>query len=211
MNAKHKSLIIVCLLLISLGIATWFVTRKTFGTSSDPFVLQSQAIEPARLAGATPTPKLAEESQMQPSPDGTKKLVMRVVHEASGSSQYIFTAMDKNGENAVRVYETRLVGGSFSIPFNTWSPDDRYFFIQKNTGEALVFTRTGDPVTQTEQLLDVKEDFTKGQRSDSYTEVTGWASPTLLIINTTNPEGKKGSSYWYEVPSKAIIQLWGDF
>jgi len=152
-----------------------------------------------------------EEMSTQPSPDGTKKLVMRVTPASSDANTYTFTTMDSTGENKKEIYTATLSGDKFTIPFNTWSPDNKYLFVQKDSGEALVFARSGEAITPVEQFIDVKDIFSKKDRQDRYSRVTGWASPTLLIINTVGGDGAKGSSYWFEVPSKAIIELWGDF
>jgi len=98
-----------------------------------------------------------------------------------------------------------------SIPFNTWSPDDKYVFIQKNNGDALVFSATGEDISEGQKYIGIKDIFNGTERADYYHETTGWASPTLLIVNTVRADNKKGSSYWFEIPSKAIIQLSSQF
>ncbi|MBI2074444.1 MAG: hypothetical protein HYT83_01260 [Candidatus Levybacteria bacterium] len=156
----------------------------------------------------TVNPIIKVDTASQLSPDGTKKLVMKATHNNDGTVNYIFTTADQSGENQTLIYTVKLEGSeNMNIPFNAWSPDNKYLFIIKNGNEALVFKATGEPVASDQAYYDVKDLYNKGERKDIFSETTGWASETLLIVNTVNQDGNKGSSYWFEVPSKAIIQL----
>lgn len=176
-------------------ILTYLIFNKDYSSTQSKSVVEAS------------TPSI--ESSSQPSPDGLWKVLMTTTPLASGSAQYIFSTVDKS--NIQQEIYSHITNEKYMIPFNAWSPDDKYVFIQKDTGEAYVFTRSGDPITSLESFLDVKAIFNQTERKDIYDHVTGWASPSLLIINTMTDNGEKGSSYWFEVPSKAIIQLWGDF
>ena len=101
-----------------------------------------------------------------------------------------------------------------TIPYNTWSPDNRYFFIQENAkeGESIfAFKATGEAFSDTEQHFDVTDLFKKRNTGNNFSEATGWGSESLIIINTTKEDGTKGPSYWFEVPSKAILILATEF
>lgn len=163
-----------------------------------------------------PTPVPQTTTISQPSPDGKKKLVMKTTREKKNILSYEFTTTDGSGENIQPVFSTTVEASmsaseGLGIPFNTWSPDDKYVFIQKNDGDALVFKATGEQIIPDHLYLDARDIFDSGKRTDMYHVTTGWASPTLLIINTVKEDGTKGSSYWFEVPSKAIIQLSSQF
>ncbi|MCL5114060.1 MAG: hypothetical protein M1372_02745 [Patescibacteria group bacterium] len=167
---------------------------------------------------SAPTPTLASlqktETFSQVSPDGAKKLVMTVTTNKNKSKTYIFTA---SGETSATpsIYAMALPDKeSMSIPFNTWSPDGAYVFIQHNTSSGsgvLVVKGNGQPFEGGQQYLDVSALFAAKNTGNIYQEATGWASETLLILNTTQPNGSKGSSYWFEAPSKGIIQLSTEF
>lgn len=200
---------ILCLAIV--GITNYAVTQRS-NVQANYFTTSSLAVAPT----VSPTPRLLAPSPLeitttQPSPDGTKMLSMNTMRTTSGASECIFTTMDNTKENKKQIYKELLPCEAFTIPFNAWSPDNSYLFIQKKSGEVLVFTRTGETITPTEQFMNVKDIFSQTERKDRYDVVTGWASPTLLIVNTVTPDGAKGSSYWFEIPSKAIIQLSGDF
>src|SRR5260221_1094577 len=159
----------------------------------------------------TPTPfprQTIETSQI--SPDGTKKIMMTMTINDDSSKTYSFTVSGTDTQEKLIYSATLSPSENMSIPFNTWSPDNTYVFLQNNTASysgALVMRANGQPITTDHQSMNVKELFTKRNTGDTYQETTGWASDALLIINTTAQDGSKGPSYWFEVPSEAIIQL----
>jgi len=158
-------------------------------------------------------PVLAPEVQTfsQVSPDGTKKLTMTVTVNKDASKTYAFIASDAASANQQSIYEATLPATeNMGIPFNTWSPDNNYVFLQQNTASgsgSIVMKANGEPIAQGQQYFDVAALFNAQNTGNTYQETTGWASGTLLIINTKQPDGTKGPSYWLEIPSKAIIQL----
>jgi hypothetical protein len=151
----------------------------------------------------------------QISPDGMKKVVMKVTQNSDNTSTYDFSTADVTGANEQHILTKTLnAGESISIPFNTWSPDDKYFFIQQDNGGSkavFVFQSTGAQFADGLVGLDATDLFVKANTGNSFDEATGWASESLIIINTKKQDGAKGSSYWFEIPSKAIIQLSTEF
>lgn len=167
-----------------------------------------------------PTPTVAPlpqvETSSQISPDGTKKVMMTVSFKSDSTTKdYVVKTANSDGTNQQQIYAATLpVSESLTLPFNSWSPDDKYFFIQHMTqsgSEASIFRADGASMTSTDQSFNAKELFVARSTSYTYQEITGWASESLLIINTTQADGTKGPSYWLEVPSKAIIQLSTEF
>lgn len=197
-------------LLMGILALTGFVTISRTTPWGNPFSLSYRAAEQHNAPTPIPTQPPSDYIETQPSPDGSVKIIMHAKPTTTGT-EYTFTTMEDDGNNPHQLYQITQPEGTFSLPFNAWSPDNAYVFIQKNTGEAYVFTRTGSPIIPDERFFDVREIYSGSERGSRYSTVTGWASPTLLIIRTVNPDGSKGSSYWFEVPSKAIIQLSGDF
>lgn len=162
----------------------------------------------------TPTsnPILKIDSASQISPDGEKMLIMKTTHNIDGTLTYIVSVSDGSGANEKQLYATKVKGSeNMSVPFNAWSPDNKYLFIHKNANDALVFRTTGEPIASSQAYFDVADLFSQRNSKDTFKEATGWASPTLLIVNTVREDNTKGSSYWFEVPSKAIIQLASEF
>lgn len=157
----------------------------------------------------TPLPRISFTSQI--SPDGTHDLSMTKTVRTDGTSRYLFTVEDKESNEKNIVFDTIVPQSEdFSIPFNTWSPDDYYFFIRKNQEDALVFKADGAPING-EQYLSVISTFGEKEIPATPRDITGWASTRLLIVNALPTDTGKEVSYWYEVPSKAIIRLYSLF
>src|SRR5689334_1093135 len=99
-------------------------------------VIDTQQIFPTSTPTPAPAivlvPKVERFSQL--SPDGTKKLTMRVTSQAgSDTKTYSFTTSAADDTNFQEIYTVTLpTSENMSIPFNTWSPDDTYVFLQHN-------------------------------------------------------------------------------
>ena len=200
-------------ILIAFAVSSFLVLRNN-QEAKQQLHLAIPIVADAAQTSVAPTtdPILKIDTASQISPDGTKKLIMKTIPGADGTRTYKFTTTDGKGDNEQMLYKTKAQESEkLSIPFNTWSPDKKYLFIQKNTSSGLVFKATGDPIASPEAFFDVADIFKQKGKKDKITEITGWASPTLLIVNTLSEEDKKGSSYWLEIPTKAIIQLSGQF
>lgn len=162
---------------------------------------------------AAPTPKPTTFSQI--SPNGLKKVTMTVTEHSKTSVSYAFSISSGDGSNPQPLYSINLpIGEYMSIPFNTFSPDNKYLFLEhttKDATEAFAFRTDGTSLGDTSQYDNIKDIFTARQTGFTYQTTTGWASETLLIVNTTKVDGSKGPSYWVELPSKAVIQLSTEF
>lgn len=162
-----------------------------------------------------PAEALEESLLSQISPDGAKKVILKIAKNNDNTQTYSFSTEDKSGSNSRFIFEKILDNSqSMIIPFNTFSSDNKYFFVQEDTGTGksiLAFKVSGEPFSETEKYFDVTDLFDKKNTGNNFGEATGWASESLIIINTTKPDKTKGPSYWFEVPSKAIIQLSTEF
>lgn len=174
---------------------------------------------PAFTASPLPTAPAMPKSQTvsQISSDGTKEVIMKKTYNKDNTQTYTFSTADGLGNNQVVIF-TRILDSSkiMSIPFNTWSPDNKYFFVQEqtkdgNVTDTMAFQGSGEAFASGEKYFDLTELFKERNTGNNFSEATGWASETLIIVNTTMPDNTKGPSYWFEVPSKAILQLSTDF
>ncbi len=175
-------------------------------------VIQNTFPTPTFIPTPPPIPKPQVTSQI--SPDGTRLLTMTVTTNKDLTKTYTFVTSDAGGSNQQTIYTVTYTADPMSIPFNTWSPDNKYVFLTHSTSsgtEALVMKATGQPLTDTEPTFNAATIFNAKNTGNVYKETTGWASETLLISNTTLQDGSKGPSYWLEIPSKAIIQLSSQF
>ncbi len=159
------------------------------------------------------TPKVDVTSQF--SPDGNKKLIMQTTTNKDSSKTYEFSIADMQ-TNVQKTIFTQTVDSTltFSIPFNTFSPDDKYFFVVENKPEEqdyMVFQSSGEAFGNGQNLLDATSIFTEKISSFTINQITGWASETLLIVETKKSDGTNGPSYWLDIPSKAVIPLATEF
>jgi hypothetical protein len=164
---------------------------------------------PLMPAVKTTLAKVTVSSQI--SPDGTKEVFMKITQNPDNTKTYNFSVVDVGSSDETPIFTRTLdVSKTMLIPFNTWSPDDQYFFVEQNMGNnngVFAFKANGSPFTNGSNYIDVTDLFSKVNSGNNFGEATGWASGTLIIINTTQQDNTKGPSYWLEVPSRSVIQL----
>ena len=149
----------------------------------------------------------------QVSPDGTHKLTLTTASNRNLTKTYIFATSNSDGTDSQTIYTMNSADDSMNIPFNTWSPDNKYVFLNLQTAtgtQAIVMNADGTPLTAADQNLNVTLLFNAQNTGNNYVETTGWASNTLLIVNSTTPAGVT-QSYWFEVPTQAVIPLSSQF
>lgn len=208
-NIETNILFLLMISAVAGSIVAVNMTNKPISKTSFSIPVM-QSINKQTLA-PTPviTPEIETSSQL--SPDGTKKLTLTAKTNADLTKTYTFSSSNITDTSLEPLYRTTLPGDvSMHIPFNTWSPDNTYVFIQQTTASesgAVVMRADGKPFQDGQQYLDVTSVFSAKDTGNTYQETTGWASETLLIMNTTQPNKEKGPSYWFEVPSKVITQL----
>lgn len=199
----------IFLIAMTAAVSLFFVAYRNNNFRTQFNIVSSIPSAPAEAV----TPEITVSSQI--SPDGTKKVIMKTTQNTDNTKTYELLTSDENGANEQYIF-TKILNSSDSmtIPFNTWSPDDKYFFIQGNIGgskKVLVFSAVGIPFSENEPYFEAVSLFAQKNTGNNFDEATGWASETLIILNTKKPDGSKGFSYWFEVPSKAIIQLSTEF
>ncbi len=144
------------------------------------------------------------------SPDGKMTLIIETVKENEKSTYSFFVAEVPIGNRKLVFEKTLSVGSLMQASPNAWSPDNKYFFIkEKNSGSMnyFVFKQSGEAFGDEQAYIDVAPLFVAKNTGHELTDVTGWDSPTLLHLFTKTDSGERGPSYWFEVPSGAIIQL----
>lgn len=169
------------------------------------------AIEANLEPSGAPTEVPIQESVLSEiSSDGIKKVILKIKQNRDGTKVVTLYSEDSESGNQQVIFNINLYKDeSMVIPYNTWSPDNKYFFIQKNTTagpEIMVFNAKGEPFASGETYLDLTGSFRAKETGDIFAEATGWASETLIIVNAVTKDNNL-VSYWFEVPSKAIIQL----
>lgn len=193
---KSSTVVVLVMLLLGIGSLVVFKTYKLSGRPEQPIVL----LRP------TPTPTPREESSIE----GTKKLRLEAKRQPDGSTTYFVFTADASGANQHLVFQKTEPAGTSLDFHNSWSPEGAYVFVvEKGPGgeKFFVLQSTGVAFADGQTALDVGALFDARKTGYVFDKVTGWASGTLLILYTKTEQGAKGPSYWFELPSRAFLQL----
>lgn len=186
---KNKSLVLPFLLIAGFVSGALILLYRS--NQAIPVVLSVE--RPLPPASPSPTPV------SQISPDGTHTLSLKAKGEKTEiivNEKPISSLTDTNFED-------------LSIPFNTWSPDNKYFFLNAKIAdqrEYLVFRESVLPVATDILYYKINELFELAYPDKIITSVTGWAAPTLLIINAKSDTEAK-MSFWFDVQAHKFIRL----
>ena len=160
----------------------------------------------ASVDSVLPTPPPTPQATRADAPDSQKTLYLKT-KKSGKMTTYTLSVVNKSDGGEKQIFAKTLDSSeSISIPFNTWSPDDKYVLIKKDSS-FFVLSSLVSSDSQDDQTTNVTDLFMKKYPNYKVTDVTGWASPTLVIITTNKEDGSRGPSFWFEVPSHAIIQL----
>jgi hypothetical protein len=192
---KHQSKIIIfSCLLISIIFVVFVLVPKQQTTISN--------------VSSTPTPApaipvaLADTETSVEAPDG--KFTLNMKQKYAGSSiTYTFLTTDETTGIQTEIYtKTEPAGVTLVIPTNTFSSDDKYIFLKEISSSSTDYF-----VVKGGEALDISGPFADKYQNYVITDVTGWAGPTLVVVNTDKINGKVGPSFWFDVSSKSFIQL----
>lgn len=200
-----RSIIILLIIVLLIGGIALF----SFKRSDAPIITPNASpTESSDIVTVESVPE-SESSQVR-SPDGKMKLIMQKTIDGDNTT-YSFLVSGTEEDTKKSIFsKTLLAGSKIEMSPNAWSPDNKYFFTTEKSGEAInyfVFRADGESFSDDEQYIDVVPRFVAKDTGYTLSEITGWDSETLLHVYTTKAGGTKGPSYWFEVPSKAIIQL----
>ena len=193
----------------------------TLGTALSLFVLvqrnnnnnpTSFSLSASVLTISIPSPTTAPgpiQTSSMGSPDGTKNLTMNK-QVTKGKTKYSFYTSTPDGLDKLIFTKELSEGESISIPYNTWSPDNTYFFLDETTSSThnyYVLNASGNLLKGDAKYANIQELFSQKQPDYTITEVTGWADPNLVIVNTKLNKDDRKVSFWFEVSSQTFITL----
>lgn len=212
---KHtliKALLVILFIAFILTILTIYF-RDSINTylqnRFNPIVYNNPAIT-SNVAIPTPTPTI---SNLQVKSSDAKLTLTMQSKNLNNMTTYSFFVSSNSAIPEKPIF-TKTVNSTatMTIPGNSWSADNKYFYLQEDNQGLLsiyLFKATGEPFTDGENYYDVTARFAKLASAYTFLEATGWASETLLVINTVNTSDPKtrGVSYWFEAPSTNFIPL----
>jgi hypothetical protein len=192
--AKHLSNIIFVIVIFIIG------TLAYFAYDNNKVEIQNKVeYKPAN----TPKNVNAQEPKLTTvgSPDGKMSLAMK--EEGDDSVLYTFLLKDEGTGLVKQIFtKTASVGATLTIPFNTFSPDNKYVFLKETYGgkNSYILPLNGEEINFSDLFANKYEDFL-------ITDVTGWGGINLIVINTDKVDGGVGPSFWFDVTSKSFIRL----
>ena len=127
------------------------------------------------------------------------------------NTTYSFSVSETSEDKKTPIFSrTVLPGTVMEMSPNAWSPDNKYFFITErsvNSINYLVFKASGEYFSDDEQYIEVVPAFDARNTGQTLSEITGWDSEALLHVYSVKDDGSRGPSFWFEIPSHAVIQL----
>lgn len=147
---------------------------------------------------------LPETSEVR-SLEGTFKLLMTKKENEAGSTTYSFLVSDLSGKTTEIFEKIVGKGEAMNLPQNSWSPNNKYVFIEDRKGsltEYLVFKTSGEPFENGQKYLNATALFNQKVKNYNLKAMTGWADPLLVSVLTV-----KGPPFWFDVTTQSFIQL----
>lgn len=203
---KHLVKIALITAFIALSLAMIFVITTLKKQPNIPTLASS-------LTSPSPSPAGTSEKTVNTetieAPDGKLILIVREEKVDSGLKKTL-TIQNLTGERTEIYSKTVPAGNVLSIPYNAFSPDNKYIFLKESTSTDTLYyvlATSGNPLTSDSAELEVTGNFYSKYTDFIITDVTGWGGINLLVVNTDNKSGGQGPSFWYELPGGGIIRL----
>ncbi len=169
-------------------------------------VKTDQRVEAKDVKEVSSLIKLTEASNL----DGSKRLV-GTSELKEGKVKYVFTVIDSTKKEKIILFETYVDRqSSLTIPFNSWSNDDKYVFIQANSPEGKnyhVFKADGSSFNDGLKYLDVQQYWVSSKNTKVIDRVSGWAGADLLVTYATNSDGSDSFAYWFVISSRRFMNV----
>ncbi len=166
--------------------------------------LATTALFPTDTPTPTPSPQVTMSSQT--SSDGIKELRLK-----DDGSTFSFTLTDTTTHvGSVIFFQKSGDVSAMSIPFNTFSPANTYFFLQETlNGQThfLVFNTSGEDFANGQKYLDVTSLFSAFTSDYTISDVTGWGSDSFLYINVKARQGDGKVTYGLDLPSQNFYSV----
>lgn len=186
-----KKLLILLVFLIGLTFVLFRLQGGTTKTIETPIV-QSQT-------------QTTTENREVGSADGSMKLKMFITKSSSGSATYSFSTTNQTGKTLPFFEKTTKFEETMSLPANSWSPNNKYFFIEDKNGyltDYLVFKASGESFMAEEKYLNATVLFNQKVKDYNLKSITGWDDPVLMSVRTVN-----GPHFWFDITTQSFIQL----
>src|SRR6185369_13471159 len=177
-NLRSKIIIVVCL--VVSGFSVFYILKANQKDNGS----QRPSYAPPVAVADSPVSTTVD------SPDGKKKLTVKE-EKGKETKTYTFSVLDVSTNVSKVVFaKTVPTNTTLSIPFNAFSPDDKYVFLKDVSGGETTYF-----VPLEGETLDILNMFAEKHPEYKVTDVTGWGGMTLIVVNTDKKDGGQGPSF----------------
>ena len=202
---KWDTVTISVLIFVLIVFAYQLGTKKTIAPAIQPVVSELSTIIP------TTKPESGTQILQKTSGDGTVTLTIETNTSTTGINTNTFKVTKVQATPAQTIYEATSSSTIFyRIPDNTWSPDNKQFFVELITPDEtkyLVYKADGTNYANGQKYLDIGDYWTKSKHTLKIRGVTGWASADLIIVYTAQDDNTPGPAFWFVTGSHNFLQL----
>ena len=198
---KHLFKILILFAVIAFGVIAVTAVRSRSQKPGD--------LPEFLAAPETSSVPLAPNVSKVGSPDG--KMTLEMTEKKDGAqTTYIVNISGEDGVSRTVFNKTYDSGWSVSIPYNTFSPDNKRIFLKisgPTTVSYIVVNSSGEEIGKDNQTVEIVGRFEAKEPNYKITDVTGWAAPALMIINTDKNDGSIGPSFWFDLSNMSFVPL----
>ncbi len=166
------------------------------------------SVTPLPDSSSVSSPRITESSWL--SSDGEEKITMKAIKNRDETNTYIFTLTNTTTHVDSNLFtQTVATASSMAIPFNAFSSDNSYVYLGQNDNgikHFLVFKTSLERIDE-RPYIDVGELFSAFTSSYTISEVTGWTSESLLIVNAKSVDGKEDVTFWLDMSTLRFIRI----
>jgi hypothetical protein len=181
---KLKTLFLIGVTLLASGFLVFFLTKYQKANTATAELNLPKVVQ------------ASTENYSQESADGKVTLNMK---KETNNDLVTYTFTSSTGSFYTQTLTSNI---SMSIPVNTWSPDNKYFFIKESGSENIYLV-----ISPLGESTNINDKFKAKYTDYVITDVTGWAAPNLLIVNTNKLDDTKGPSIWFDITSGGFTIL----
>lgn len=215
MFTLRRELETILFILLASFVVLFFINQKNRQNQLPIVTSLPDSFEINAEPPATPTPAIETASEI--SSDGKMRVTMKGQDIDTATKTYSFfvseTAEDSQKQQLIFSQIVDLET-SFFIPFNTFSTENKYLFLEKREKgktQFLVFKVSGEAFAEGNKYIDVSVPFEKFTSEYTLYQVTGWSSGPYLIMESVKSDKTFGLSYWFNVMDESFIQLSSQF
>lgn len=187
---------------------TFLLAGLTFFGS---FRVKTGTSQPESFASTLIPPEVKEISVDVLSPNEKATLTMKVLKMVDGAiSQKFFISTDSGKENLEIYSQVSDPESQILIPYNTFSPDNKYIFLKIGDVESpkyITLRSDGKNIKGDEKSVEITSLFYEKYGDFVIMDVTGWAGNSLIIVNTNFKDGRIGPSFWFDLSNLSFTQL----